>query len=74
MNIIEREIAKRQAIIDSKAEKFARAEELRKEAEALENEALAIETDVLEAEIVELKTFLPSVEEPVDVENEEIAE
>lgn len=69
MNIIEREIAKRQEIIDSKAEKLAKAEELKKEAEALEVEAVEINTEVLEAEIVELKTFLPVVEE--EVENEE---
>ena len=70
MNIIEREIAKRQAVIESKAEKFAKADELRKEAELLENEALTIETDVLEAEIVELKTYLPVVETE-EVEKEE---
>lgn len=70
MNIIEREIAKRQAVIDSKAEKLARAEELKKEAEELEIEALNIETEVLEAEIVELKTYLPVVETE-EVEKEE---
>ena len=67
MNIIEKEIAKRQEIIDSKAEKLAKAEELKKEAEALELEALAIETEVLEAEIEELKGFLPEVETTEEV-------
>ena len=70
MNIIEREIAKRQEIIDSKAEKLAKAEELRKEAEALELEALEIDTECLTAEIVEFKTFLPVVEEEVEKEEE----
>ena len=42
MSIIEREIEKRQAIIDSKEEKIAKAAELRQEAEQLEAEALAI--------------------------------
>ena len=69
MNIIEREIAKRQEIVNSKAEKLAKAEELKKEAEALEIEALDIDTEVLEAEIIELKTYLPVVEK--EVENEE---
>ena len=71
MNIIEREIAKRQEIIDSKAEKLAKAEELKKEAEALELEALAIDTEVLEAEVEELKTFLPAVEETEEAPVEE---
>ena len=71
MNIIEREIAKRQEIIDGKAEKLATAEELRKEAEELEAEALAVDVEVYVAEIEELKSFLPVVEEEV---TEEVAE
>lgn len=71
MSIIEREIEKRQAIIDSKEEKIAKAAELRQEAEQLETEALAIQTEVLVEEILELKSYLPKpeeVEEPVDGE------
>lgn len=72
MNIIEREIAKRQEIIDGKAEKLAKAEELRKEAEELELEALAVDVDVYVAEIEELKSFLPVVEEEVAEEVTEV--
>ena len=63
MSIIDIEIAKRQAIIDSKEEKLAKAVALREEADALEDEAVAIDTDVLTAEIEELATYLPQVEE-----------
>lgn len=57
-NIIEREIAKRQDVIDSKAEKEARLVELKDEVIALEEEIASIDTTVLEAEIEELKTYL----------------
>ena len=70
MSIIDVEIAKRQAIIDSKEEKLAKAVALREEADTLENEALAIDTTVLVAEIEELATYLPKIEE----ENEEVVE
>lgn len=63
-NIIEREIAKRQDVIDSKAEKEARLVELKDEVVALEEEIASIDTTVLEAEIAELKTYLE--EEVVD--------
>ena len=59
MSIIDVEIAKRQAIIDSKEEKLAKAVSLREEADVLEGEALAIDTTVLSAEIEELATYLP---------------
>lgn len=65
MNIIEQEIAKRQAVVDSKAEKLARLEELRAEFERLSEEIANINTEVLEAEIAELKTYLPRVDEEV---------
>lgn len=64
MTIIEIEIAKRQEIIDGKAEKIARAEDLRKELEALEVEVAGIDTENLVAEIEELKTYLPHEDEP----------
>ena len=57
-NIIEREIAKRQDVIDSKAEKEAKLVELKDEVVALEEEIASIDTTVLEAEIEELKTYL----------------
>jgi hypothetical protein len=67
MSIIDIEIAKRQAIIDSKEEKLAKAVALRDEADALEEEAVAIDTVTLSAEIEELATYLPKPED----ENEE---
>ena len=69
-NIIEREIAKRQEVIDVKAEKEARLVELKDEVATLEEEVASIDTTVLEAEIAELKTYL---EEEV-VEGSETAE
>lgn len=57
-NIIEREIAKRQEVIDAKAEKEARLVELKDEVVVLEEEIASIDTTVLEAEIEELKTYL----------------
>ena len=71
MSIIEREIEKRQAIIDSKDEKINELAELRVKAENLEAEIAGIDTDVLVAEIEELKSYLPKPEEPED-ENPEV--
>lgn len=62
MNIIEKEIAKRKEIIQSKNEKLEKAKEFKKVAEELENEALAINTDFLLEEIMELEAFLPQKE------------
>ncbi len=59
MNIIEKEIAKRQAIIDGKAEKIAKREELQQEIAKLDDEIAKIDIETLQAEIEELKTFLP---------------
>lgn len=66
MSIIDVEIAKRQAIIDSKEEKLSRAVRLREEADTLESEAEAIDTTVLTAEIEELATYLPHVEDDTE--------
>lgn len=74
MTIIEREIAKRQEIIDGKAEKIARAEDLRNELEALEIEIAGIETETLALEIAELMTYLPHEDEPAEAVTEEVAE
>jgi hypothetical protein len=66
MSIIDVEIAKRQAIIDSKEEKLAKAVRLREEADVLESEAEAIDTTVLTAEIEELATYLPHIEDDTE--------
>lgn len=66
MSIIDIEIAKRQAIIDSKEEKLAKAVRLREEADVLEGEALSIDTTVLSAEIEELATYLPKIEDDTE--------
>ena len=58
MNIIEREIAKRQDVIDAKEEKEAKIVDLRNEIVVLENEVALIDVEVLEAEIEELKGYL----------------
>lgn len=73
MNIIEKEIAKRQEIVDAKAEKIARIAELKEEIAKLQEEVDATDTTVLEAEIAELKSFLPVPEEDVVIE-EPVAE
>ena len=74
MTIIDREIAKRQVIIDGKAEKIARAEDLRNELEALEVEIAGIDTETLTAEIEELKSYLPHEDEPEAEATEDVAE
>lgn len=68
MTIIDVEIAKRQAIIDSKEEKLAKAVSLREEADILEDEANAIDVTSLTAEIEELATYLPKVEDETSEE------
>lgn len=71
MSIIEREIEKRQAIIDGKEAKINELAELRIKAETLEAEIASIDTDVLVAEIEELKSYLPKPEE-TEVEEPEV--
>lgn len=61
-NIIEREIAKREALIASKADKEAEIVILKEQIASLEEEVEAIDTPTLEAEIEELKTYLPKDE------------
>lgn len=72
MNIIEREIAKRQEIVDAKAEKIARIAELQEEIARLQAEVDATDVTVLEADIEELKSYLPVPE--TDVVEEPVAE
>lgn len=70
MNIIEREIAEREAEIVAKEEKLRAAEEHLLKASALKEEADAINADKLIAEIEELKGYLPvSAEVIASVEN-----
>jgi len=59
VNIIEREIAEREELIAAKSVKLREAEELLHKATALKDEADAIDAVELEAEIVELKGYLP---------------
>ena len=67
MSIIEREIEKRQAIIDSKDAKISDLAELRARVEALEVEIASIDTEFLASEIAELRTYLPGPETPTEV-------
>lgn len=64
MNIIEREIKKRQDLIASKAEKEAEAERLEMELAALRQAILGINVEVLTAEIEELQAYLDKDTEP----------
>lgn len=68
-NIIEREIAKRQDVIDSKVEMEAKIEDLKAEINMLVVKVEAIDVETLEAEIEELKTYL--AEDVVDGSNVE---
>lgn len=58
MNIIEREIKKRQDLITSKADKEAEAERRENELAALRQAILGINVEVLTAEIEELQAYL----------------
>lgn len=62
-NIIEREIEKREIIIQSKEDKELEIEELEVKLTVLKNEVAGINVAELEAEIEELKTYLPKDEE-----------
>lgn len=68
MNIVEREIAKRQVIVDGKAEKIEKLEALKAEVAELEAEVAAIDTAELEAEIAELKEVLHKLTGEEEVE------
>lgn len=61
-NIIEREIERREALIEAKAAKEDEALALEVRAIALREEAAGIDTIMLESEIEELKEFLPAPE------------
>lgn len=59
MNIIEREIAEREAELANKENKLRLAEEYLLKATALKEEADAIDADKLSKDIEELKGYLP---------------
>ena len=71
MNIIEKEIAEREELIAAKAVKLREAEELLLKASVLKDEADAIDADKLNAEIIELKGYLPVSAEDVVASVEE---
>lgn len=74
MTIIEKEIAKREALIEEKAEKEAKLEALKAEAAALEADIANTDTEVLQAEVDELKTYLPQPEQAAPEAETEITD
>ena len=68
MTIIEKEIERREIVILGKAVKEERVAQILAELEQLESEIAGIDTDALQAEIDELKTYLPRPVEP-DIPN-----
>lgn len=71
MNILEREIAAREAKITRKEGLNLEIEARLAEVEKLKAEEVAIDVETLRAEIEEIKTFLPK---PVEAVEEEVAE
>ena len=83
IDFIEKEIAKRQVVLNSKAEKLERVEQLRAEAdnlaaeiEAAEAEVAEIDTAEIEADVATLKEILRTLRgEPEEaVESEPVVE
>lgn len=71
MNILEREIAEREARIQRKSELVSEIELLVAKTEELKSEEQKIDVDVLKSEIEEIKSFLPkSAEELADTVSE----
>lgn len=70
--IIEREIAKREAIIFEKAEKEATIRAFEAKVAALKKEVANTDVSELQAEIDELKTYLPKPVIEADVEAEAV--
>ena len=62
LTIIEKEIKKREILIGEKAAKTEEAKALREKADLLDKEAAEIDIDVLNAEIEELKGYLPKAD------------
>lgn len=67
MNIIEREIAERKAVIASKEEKMAQLEALKQEELRLAEEIASINVEVLVAEVTELEDILHRLNPTEDV-------
>lgn len=61
-SIIEKEIERRERLIDENEEKIKIAAELKKRAEELEMEFAAFDESAVRAEIEELETYLPKPE------------
>jgi hypothetical protein len=75
MNIVEREIAKREAKLQAVTDKIAKIEEYKTLIEQLQEEVNAVNVAELEEEIAEFKTFLPQPVEPeTEVPEEETEE
>lgn len=68
MNIIEKEIERREKLISDNSEKIERIAKLTAEADELQKEVIAFDEAVIRVEIEELKTYLVS-EETVDSTN-----
>lgn len=66
MTIIEKEIARREALIAEKSEKENKVIEMQLEIERLTAEIAATDEITLCAEIAELKTYLPQPSEDVE--------
>lgn len=65
MNIIEKEIARRELLIEEKEIKEEKILDLEEQLNELRQEVAAIDPEMLEREIEELKVYLPSpAEEP----------
>ncbi|HHW89640.1 MAG TPA: hypothetical protein GX745_01880 [Clostridiales bacterium] len=64
MNIIEKEIKKREDLIAKRAENLEKIEKLKKECEE-------IKVDELQKDIDELKTYLPKPDQPDEQEQEQ---
>jgi hypothetical protein len=74
MTIIEKEIAKREAIIQEWADNVAKLELMKSEMSALEAEIASVDVKTLQDEVDELKTYLPQPEvEDVQAEPEQIS-
>jgi len=66
LTIIDKEITKRENLIDEKTAKAEEAKALRAKADLLDNEASNIDIDVLRAEVEELKGYLPKPDPATD--------
>lgn len=68
MSIIEREIEKRQLLIDEKATLMDQLKRLQDAVQDTQARIAEIQEDVLQAEIAELKSYLPAATEECNME------